>query len=509
MSDPRSNDWYQRFVAWIAEPCPGGEWLYRGQPAKYDGVIPSAARPGSKDLYGVRLYELNPNLADTVLATSPVFGANGLIADKLVGGTGWSLETFLLASGRLSAIHLQEMLRALAQHYGYPTLFVDITLEPLVGAFFATLTYRDEQYFIAEEPGTLYRWPARRRSRTRLDIAADPSLAQDERDIGAIDISRVNGYLRRPRNQRAVLATPYTRDFLQTVMSPESLYGHIGTLPRVATPLDSLNFTDLAKMPSCQRFHLPAGAGRQLLDSTNVSVDALFPDQIDLGYSYTAVLALLSLVSHEPDITKGQPEGEALAARYESALLMARAILDRECFRLAPGIKPTHVSRLHTLMEARVAMSGFTEEARQAVALFNTEPQRAAVAAARERMQNEAADEFEKRWTIWKQSVEQVVGPQEWKAVDRDAFKIRSGSHDWIPGELGRRLDMVERLIQDAAKVPVYALHDREAYPMLVAAFASDAEYEARVQRQIAAQVAWSGNESAFSTDMNSRWEST
>ena len=60
----------------------------------------------------------------------------------------------------VSTITAEQLIRALAQHYDFPTFFVDISFSPAVAAFFATHEVREGRYVETGDSGVVHRWPA-------------------------------------------------------------------------------------------------------------------------------------------------------------------------------------------------------------------------------------------------------------------------------------------------------------------------------------------------------------
>jgi FRG domain len=121
----------------------------------------------------------------------------------------------------LPRVSFGELVRALAHHYGFPTFFVDLTLEPLVAAFFATYEYMDGRYVVREsEPSVVYRRPARRASSVRLQIPVEQPRGDGVSAVNAIDLTKTSRYVRRPHNRTRVLATPVSRPVGPTPVRP-------------------------------------------------------------------------------------------------------------------------------------------------------------------------------------------------------------------------------------------------------------------------------------------------
>ena len=108
---------------------------------------------------------------------------------------------------------------------------------------------------------------------------------------------------------------------------------------------------------------LPVVAGEELEEATGVCAPALFPDRIDLGWSFFRIASLVSIVSAgSPDDEAATPglskdelaQGEALKKRFETGLDAASALVARESFRLLPGFPPDVLRRSPSLSEVVV-----------------------------------------------------------------------------------------------------------------------------------------------------------
>ena len=396
--------WYESFRQWLAEPSPLDEWLYRGQAARYGSVQPSLLREGHRQYYSIELYELGNRVVEGVLVPSPLLGPTRIhpaviTAPLDVGLTSFAASLLGTPPTMLPGVSLAEVVRALAQHYGFPTFFIDLSLDPIVAAFFAAYEYTDARYVVrASEPSVVYRWPAKRSSSARMQIPVDGSRADGVTDINAIDLTQTSRYVRRPHNQRAVLATPVSRPL-----------GPLPVLP-FATPLEDMTLVDLAELGSCESFALPAGAGFDLTRLTGVSEDGLFPDRIDLGYSCLALVAFLSLVVHHPD-DGDTARGHAAAfllKRFQDALSYAASILDHESLRLVPGFRTSRSTRA-SVLECATFLRVCAEDGRRAVAALDSPRVSAAAEKSRKRLVRAAREEFALRVEAWNTAVANAV----------------------------------------------------------------------------------------------------
>lgn len=369
-------------------------------------MLPSLLREPNKSFYGNRLYDLDPEVAtDKILFTSPVLGSNPLYPQVI-----WEEDGIRVASlGRPhlypEALSISEIVKALAQHYDFPTLFIDLTKDPIVAAFFATYRSSNGGYCVRQESGRVYRWPAVRISPARLWIPVGRETNQQrDRGIPAVDLSSVNKYFRRPYNQAAVLGVPVHDPW--RIWSPSS----------VVTPPEELIVFDMAKLPCCESFELPSGAGEELTQVTEVTQDALFPNLIDLGYSYVSIIALLSLVIHRPSDDDVPLIGERTAAKledhFEGGIVAGRIVADRECFRLVPGCPRTEIQLYHTLYEAEQSIMFHAAAAREAGGYLDTEELKKSCEVMLSNQAAEVTKEVKHRFEAWNETEGKVLGPE-------------------------------------------------------------------------------------------------
>jgi hypothetical protein len=480
--------WSAALREWIAEPCPAGEWVYRGQAARFETIVPSLLRGPNRAFYRNQLFDLDLSIADELLTTSPVFGDGGLFEHMIDNPGERGLESFLYSvlGGPpviLPRLGNAEMVRALAQHYDYPTLFVDVSLDSVVSAMFATHSFAGGAAAVSDEAGVLYRWPARRTSPARLVIQAEAEVDGEEpAEVQVIDISRISPHMRRPRNQSAALAKP--------VFDPKPLY------QPYPSPVDALSVTDLAGLRCCERFELPAGAGATIASEYGVILDALFPDGIDLGYSYVSTTAFLSLTVHDSAhedqrlIDGPWPAGE-LRAYYEHALRVGRSLLDRECLRLVEGCPVPESLHAFSLEEVQGSLEMFARTARKAMSIMG-EPsvrERSTIA-----LQESSQARLDQRYALWRGALVDTVGAEranEIAPVDPPRVEISFGPQEWISPELNRRLGRVRAIAGRAGYVPAFAFTDRTAHQRFLDALPSDDAYEAEMVRLIDSTRRW------------------
>lgn len=489
----RQPAWYRDFLDWLAEPCPSDEWVYRGQAARYGTVLPGMLRPGNGVFYDSRrLFFMDPGLAERIVSTSPVFGKGHLhhqIGSD--GPAGRALDHDVLANAMLGRsepgapeVGFTELLQALAQHYDFPTLFVDVSFSGHVSAFFATYALRGGTYDVSAEPGVVYRWPARRTDPFRFRIEG----VHEGRDatVGVIDIRRVHPLVRRPRHQRGGLATPVSD--LKPPYQP------------FASSLNHLDWVDMASMSGCERFELPAGAGAVLTEMEGKRMDGLFPDGIDLGFAYVSIVALLSLVIHEPGEGHAPTVVQSLHDHYERAVLAARTLLDRECLRLVPGCPVTSLVHRQTLGEIRVALQQAISAATEATTKFGEPRFRWKAGKRFQKEEEKQRAEAQRRLEAWLETATDVPSEEvaEMRLRGAPKYSVRRGDSSWILAEIERRTRRYEAMFAATDRVPAYALVDRGRYESMFDVMERDPVYEADVLDAIAASRSWLGDETLF-----------
>jgi hypothetical protein len=233
-------------------------------------------------------------------------------------------------------------------------------------------------------------------------------------------------------------------------------------------------------------------------------MDALFPDRIDLGYSYLSVIALLSLILHHPDDQAMTLHEEGIARNlrehFEAGILAARVILDRECLRLVPDCPRSETLSSHTLLEARLAILSHSETARSASRRINDMAVTEHTQQWRQKMEAATRNEIKRRIEIWNAEVRKVSGDDSGNVVEVEPRNIgwRDAGTDWILPELDRRAERVLEIIDTADNVPAYALNDTVKYENMLDAFPVNSRYNEEVNRQIEAQELWTRNERAL-----------
>lgn len=493
------------FRRWIDEPSPLDLWVYRGQVARYETILPSITRPGARRYLGNRLHDVDPRTAHSLLTSSMVLRPPHLLPG-LSGEMDLEREGFYsYVTERSGEASFSRIIRALAQHYGFPSLFVDVTLDPWVAAAFATYTRTQDGYVPRSEPGRVYRWPARRRGDTLLVApgrrraeqvlvaAGVTSGRHSPLTLDLIDLSRMSAHLRRPTNQSSVLALPVE----VPSFNPEtfSTPGVARVFPLREWDLDVL---DLAQLPLVESIEVTPEQLEEPLSARGMSMDALFPDAIDLGYSYMGMVALLSLVTvhPEPEQELQDPEVDRwrTARQHAASIAAAEAILDRECFRLVPG------TRLRSAYSRKLPLARQHLESQTQLALRATEHILAGDYADDARRQLDRV-----RRDLAFRMVSELLGPEvernmrsalgedqipyfdystrSFVAVD---LSMDSAGYDWIEGEIRRRATRAEAVARAASLLPAHALGDGDAGG-LREVFPSDPEYEETVARQVAA----------------------
>jgi hypothetical protein len=480
------KNWYQDFRQWVSKSCPAGEWVYRGQPSCYKSILPSMLRPGKREFYDSRrLYYLDIDIGRYLFDTSPVFQDQSLFKDLITDKLGRQLEEMAYSMfggppASLPRLSFPEIMRALAQHYDYPTLFIDVSFHPLAAALFATHTAIQDGFRVRDEPATVFRWPATRRSQSRLEING---LGNGKPvSINVIDITRIHPLMRRPRNQFAGLATP--------VSDPKPVYQPF------SSPLDDLEFEDMAALDCCERFELPTNAGETLQQVEQASMDALFPDYIDLGFSYVSIIALVSLIVHKPTVVEPQSEMAAsLQSSWERVTAAARTLLDRECLRLVPGCPVTEMVHQQNLHEVEYTFNSQVESVRQAVPLMQSgkvsDMSRQYLKQREAEMRKAASIQFD----AWVKAIREVKGDEiadQLAAEGVPQYTItQADNFDWILPELDQRILRFKEMLQFADRVPAYALEKPDSHQHLLDAFIRDQAYENEVTRELAATRKW------------------
>ena len=271
----------------------------------------------------------------------------------------------------------------------------------------------------------------------------------------------------------------------------------------------------MAKLPSCERFQLPPGAGHELTELTGVSANALFPDRIDLGYSYLSIIALLSLIIHNPDrwgVPRDEEPGvDGLRKRFNDGIHTGQIVLDRECFRLVPECPVTETQRGHTRLDAEMDLLLYVQDARKAIRAVGSEEISKRKRILREKLEAAASEEIERKRAAWDAALWEAFGndTERWWAAEQ-AFgypeSIDVGlrywdtpsSTDWVLPEIDRRYRLVQDIVQNAGKVPAYAVRDPVKYSSLIDALPSAPQYEEEVTSQVSAHRLWLPEEPVF-----------
>ena len=442
--------WYDDFAAFAQEECDTGEWLYRGQPARFTSVVPSLMRPSNQWMHYNKLASFEPRIAKALSTGSPHYDL-----DQIYPGLDTSADMVVLPDAtpmNVSTITAEQLIRALAQHYDFPTFFVDISFSPAVAAFFATHEVREGRYVETGDSGVVHRWPAVRTSESRLVIRGA--------EVDVLDLRPVTSSFLRPHQQKAGVAMPVRKPF--NLFEPETL-AEPKTVSPFVTPISEFQLVDLAALPSCQKFTLPRGAATELRERLGVSQRALLPDSIDFGYSYFVMATFLSMAIHEPGYFGPNPKYDPLLrGMYERGIAAGRSILGREYFRLRGGAlvnRPTISFR-----ESVMTLNGQADAARQAIQLMIAaaggdypEFDRARKRLARRSYAVAAKRHRELRRLLRSDPASAPELPQKPR---RSAFSSRSPDvgTEWAPAEFERRFSALTEMLQFADTLPLHLL---------------------------------------------------
>jgi FRG domain len=134
----------------------GKRWLSRGQPKRYDCLLPSIDRDGRAHVSRTEILQLERQSIDIFRSTARYFAASG--------------ERGALADDIVSLMVLR--------HYGVPTRLVDWSASPYVAAYFAACCYDDDgEIWCFDEPQyeqagqkQWEKWPE-----TTIDGSGEPS----------------------------------------------------------------------------------------------------------------------------------------------------------------------------------------------------------------------------------------------------------------------------------------------------------------------------------------------
>ena len=423
------------------------------------------------------------DLAADIFQASPVFQESPLYPQIIDDQLGLQIQNmaYSMVGGPPSSdprLSYPEVIRALSQHYGYATLFIDVSLNPVVAALFATNRWTDSGHLVREEgDSVVFRWPAVRKSLSRLVIGAEGG---DSATVNVIDISRISPHMRRPHNQRAALATP--------AHDPKPVYQPLNS------PISDMVFEDMAELPCCESITIPAGGGHQLNQLDGVSMTALYPDAIDLGYSYISVIAQLSMLLPWAIDHQHVPPNAAMENVKRHALAIGRTILDRECLRNVPRLPvPEHLPNM-TAEEARRSLASLGQAAYAAIELMDTDEIKKQVEPALKRRLEDVRAEVDRRHAAYVEALKNVVGPERVAAMDppKPEYSISLPSRpEWVRGELDARLQKVQTILETADFVPVYALDRPAEFRSHIDSLPSSHDYEETVMEQLAAQKRW------------------
>jgi len=536
----RDPKWLEDLLRWADEPCPEDAWVFRGQAARYSTVVPGYLRPAHRTFFGNRLHSLDTSIVRLLMERTDRFQATQIFGEGLpvltqplgpspaaiVGG----------AAGPFDFTPTQaDVTAALAQHYGLPTLYVDMTFDPRVAAFFATQHWIDGAFRPSPEPGRVYRWPARRKTRLVLEVEdtdrpdfgetwIDSMFEGELRDcfrvaldearnrlpdqpsppgLRIIDLTSMEQTVRRPHAQRAALACPIYLDG-NPFRAERLVGGSAGAL--LPSTLDELSFTDIGGLPATETMDLPVAAGQELEEAAGVCAPALFPDRIDLGWSFFRIASLISIVSaRSPDDEAAAPglsieelaQGDALKERLESGLDAASALVARESFRLLPGFPPDVLRRSPSLSEAGDRIRQQAAEAIEASRLMGSpenreKKRRHAMLAAQElqRSRRSVVEDFlskvEEKTGVRLEAPDDAFPPP--PRLDESAIPVDNA---WVADEIRDRLAGVEQILADAARVPAYAVVDSSLLPFDPEVFPTDDDYERSVNEQAHALSRW------------------
>jgi hypothetical protein len=442
--------WYDDFAAFMRERRAGGEWLYRGQPVRFTSVVPSLMRSSNQWMHYNKLASFEPRVAKALSAGSPQYDFDR-IYPGLSTSAGMSALPDATPMHGAGTITAAQFIRALAQHYDFPTFFIDVSFSPAVAAFFATHEARGGRYAETGDSGVVYRWPAVRTSDSRLVISGT--------DIEVLDLQRTAPSFLRPHQQKAGMAMPVRKPL--NLFEPETLAGSATVSPFV-TAISDFHAADMASLPSCQKFTLPRGAAAELRNRLGISQLALFPNSIDFGYSYFVMATFLSMAIHEPGYFGPNPEyGALLREMYERGIAAGRVILDREYFRLRGGTlehRPTMSFR-----ESVTALNDQADAARQAIQAMiavagnDPESQRARRLLA-QRSYEVAAKRHREMKRQLRGNPSAVAGLPPKPSRSSFTSRLPDEGTEWAAAEFERRCSALTGMLQFADTLPLHLL---------------------------------------------------
>lgn len=482
----------EEFRKWISKKCPADEWVYRGQRASYENILPAIARGGNDRFFGNRLHNIEPRVAVDLFAMSPVFEVETLVHSDFLGGIDLDKEHYLafLPDPGSDKVSLSQFLRCLAQHYGVPTLCVDLTLDPWVALSFATNNSSNGNYEVSTVPGIVYRWPASRISESRMQLAYS-SQHDIARTVDLLDISNCSPHFKRPLLQSSVLALP--------VEIPEfnaSVFETPGAGRYHAVSFDDIEVADLLSDSSIESFRFDE-ADCIALASCAPSLDGLFPNIIDLGYSYLSLIGLVSIIAMPP-----QPENEFIEdrvpeeyrgrteAQYDNIINVASAILERECFRLVPEVSlSTQLSR--NVKIAVLELHAQAKLALEAIGMLNNAEQIDSYRRlARElsfRMLGEMNSDFSERLRKTLPSDYIVYFNYAEGKIEAGPFGNYPKFTDWIEPEIKSRLAVVDGVTDFASFAPAYAFGGISEHRIFLETLDSNRDYQTQVENAVQA----------------------
>lgn len=463
--------WLEKFKQWMEEPSPTGLWVYRGQLAKYKNILPVGFRDQNLYLLGGKNRVINHEIAqeflpivDTTLALWGIEDPYPLISDRM-------------SPEKRGTISYREYIQALAKHYDFPTLFVDLTFNPIVAALFATHSFSNElDPGVINEEAYVYRWPGIRKGRIVVQIKHNTD-EENELNITCLDLGKhiLPSFLR-PRNQSALVA--------QVMEDPFYLFPQL--FPG-GTPEHLLKFKDLFKFPSRQEFFLPAGAGHLIAKHFNMNPLFLFPNHIDFGYSFVNFVALFSM------ITPRDPElGTSISERLGALKTAGHFIMQREWVRLGQS---GQTSSTCTLIDAKTAIESRIQDAIEAVKLSQTEEMKLITQEKSIKNKEDLEKELRHNVDIAIASYRKALGhiPKSLKTqlegFASTGYNIQPPfeEHEML-SELEKRAKRVLKILQFTEMVPIKAFKNKKELKKLKRVLYSSDEYERIVNCLIKAQ---------------------
>lgn len=476
------------FERWINEPCPKDVWVYRGQSAKYDSITPSGLRPFNRQTFGTRLFDIDPRIAYTLFHKSilrEISEPTGILTKEI----NFSLEGTqnYLQNDLEEKISWSRIIRSLGQHYGFPSFYIDLTLNPWVAVAFATMQYNTNK-ILSTKPGVIYRWPARRDNNYKLYV----------NDIEVIDLSNVSLFFRRPVIQASVMALP-----VRLPKMAKDFFRVPGAALHFPVESDSLEVIDMKQLSDCESFNLKLSSQEPFFIK---DLRWLFPDPIDLGFSYMTTIALLSLIVHYPEeqeFYEDYPKNIAqkLYRQYESMIKAAQVVLDRECFRLVPGLNVSPEMKiplsnsLHTVnFQVELATDAVTNVGDVQTQGLSAKIRRKI---ARELLSNE---DFKRESLLF---IDDTIPFDVNIEYNTSHFFLTPVQEEKqhnknIISEIHRRHNLFKDIVDRAEKVPAYAVLNSEKYCSFYEVFITNKEYENEIKKVVASQSRLNQNVELF-----------